>query len=258
MQSIGGACSDLAGSVTPGMPFSGYPVFLRSPHGRPVKTDRSSRRLPCPSRALTPRLPAAPSEEDPDRASTRTVNEASLDLAWHPLLPPTCAGFRIRNAAALLSIRCSSAHEALWTRPASRRIPHRPPKWLARRALPDTPSDRSRMTHPTLRSGRCHPPPGARSWRFHAFSGQLVVRAPRTGTEAPARNHPSTCRTARVCFIPGTLLSFTFRALLRPEIQARSRTRSSRAVGRFHPDDTVKRRQDEAAVGFEGLTPPDR
>jgi hypothetical protein len=60
LQSIGGTCSDPSGSIAPGMPFSGYPVFLRSPRGRPVKTDRSSRRLPCPSRAFTPRLPAMP------------------------------------------------------------------------------------------------------------------------------------------------------------------------------------------------------
>ena len=40
------------------MPFDGYPVFRLSPRDAPVTARRSSRRLPCPFRALTRSLPA--------------------------------------------------------------------------------------------------------------------------------------------------------------------------------------------------------
>jgi len=57
------------------MPFLGYPVFLLSPRGEPLKDRRSSRRLPRPFRAFAHSVPAVhcPRQGPARTGSTQTL-----------------------------------------------------------------------------------------------------------------------------------------------------------------------------------------
>jgi hypothetical protein len=196
------------------MPFGGYPVFRHSPRGQSVKTGRSSRRLPCTSRALPSRLPAALQ----DFQLARVANEASRTLFPADLPPPSaCADEDERNATALLSISCSTAHEAPWTRPALRQVPRRSPKRTSQRMSPGEAATEVEATPGFTRRGL---PPPARSpliafLRFQRAAPFWSVPLAPTGVVAFGTRQ-SAHEADRVCLTPATLLSFRLQGFAPP------------------------------------------
>jgi hypothetical protein len=105
------------------LPLCGSPVFLRSPRCPPMKTGRSSPRLPAPPGLPTPNLPAAPATSV--RNALRAARPKS-SAACLPRLPARCKqrthsrcgrpGSPPEPSVALQRIRAGSA------RPASRRV----------------------------------------------------------------------------------------------------------------------------------------
>lgn len=140
--------------------------------------------------------------------SRRERSKPTLSPA-DPPPPPALTGEDDRNATALLSIPCSTAHEAPWTRPALRQIPRRSPKRASQRVSPRRAPTEVEAAPGSTRRGL---PPPARSpliafLRFQRAAPFWPVRlAP---TEVVAFDTFQSAHEAnRVCFTPATLLSF--------------------------------------------------
>lgn len=187
------------------MPFGGYPVFRRLLRNQPVKASCSSRRLPRPSRA---------SDSTTPRRATETITTPHCkqhDTALATAEPTTSSVRRRKrrgDTAALPSIRRSSAHKALQARPRLSAgelagAPKRSNQCARRRRTRPKP-----QPSPRTQAGFAKSRPELAHGVSTPSASRVCVRAERTGTEAPARTHPSTCRAVRVCFIPETLLSF--------------------------------------------------
>jgi hypothetical protein len=174
LQSVRRERSAPFGSSASGMPFGGYPAFQLSPRDRPVKDCRSSRRLPCLSKASdfqTPRRTCC--ARGPACAGTLTAPS------------PADRSPRAKSTAALLSLCCSTAHEARGARPASRRDT----ATGAEAPVAATPARVKVAGKPTpfrlSWDEGCHPPSGAR-WTF--LRPQRAASA-RTGPTSD-RSHP--------------------------------------------------------------------